>query len=105
LAVAAAGAPAKPVLYLPLSARHGGAGRQHGRNPLLRIEIIRRETAPDICLAPSRVDPITPHAAAAALGANRKWTRTLVFVATNLAAEIAADKLRKASIEASRFRI
>ena len=72
-------------------------------NPL-RIEVAQVEqTAPDITQRAIEVDAQRRTQLLRHLVHTEKWTRTLVFVATKHAAEIVADKLRKADIEAEPF--
>ena len=72
-------------------------------NPL-RIEIAQAEqAAPDIQQRAIEVDASQRTQLLRHLVQTEKWTRTLVFVATKHAAEIVADKLRKANIEAEPF--
>ena len=72
-------------------------------NPL-RIEIAQAEqAAPDIQQRAIEVDASRRTQLLRHLVQTEKWTRTLVFVATKHAAEIVADKLRKANIEAEPF--
>ena len=72
-------------------------------NPL-RIEVAQVEqTAPDITQRAIEVDAQRRTQLLRHLVQTEKWTRTLVFVATKHAAEIVADKLRKADIEAEPF--
>ena len=72
-------------------------------NPL-RIEIAQVEqAAPDIQQRAIEVDASRRTQLLRHLVQTEKWTRTLVFVATKHAAEIVADKLRKANIEAEPF--
>ena len=62
--------------------------------PLTKLDITQRVIEVD----PSRRTQLLRH-----LVQSEKWSRVLVFVATKHAAEIVADKLRKASIEAEPF--
>ena len=72
-------------------------------NPL-RIEVAQVEqAAPDIEQRAIEVDGSRRTQLLRHLVQTEKWTRTLVFVATKHAAEIVADKLRKANIEAEPF--
>ena len=72
-------------------------------NPL-RIEVVQVESAaPDIQQRAIEVDGSRRTQLLRHLIQTEKWTRTLVFVATKHAAEIVADKLRKANIEAEPF--
>ena len=72
-------------------------------NPL-RVEVIAEpEGAPDIKQRAIEVDPARRTQLLRHLVQTEKWTRVLVFVATKHAAEIVADKLRKAEIEAEPF--
>ena len=72
-------------------------------NPL-RIEVAHVEQAvPDIAQRAIEVDASRRTQLLRHLVQTEKWTRTLVFVATKHAAEIVADKLRKANIEAEPF--
>ena len=72
-------------------------------NPL-RIEVVQVElAAPDIQQRAIEVDGSRRTQLLRHLIQTEKWTRTLVFVATKHAAEIVADKLRKANIEAEPF--
>ena len=72
-------------------------------NPL-RIEVAPVEQAvPDIAQRAIEVDPSRRTQLLRHLVQTEKWTRTLVFVATKHTAEIVADKLRKADIEAEPF--
>ena len=72
-------------------------------NPL-RIELAQVEqAAPDIQQRAIEVDGSRRTQLLRHLVQTEKWTRTLVFVATKHAAEIVADKLRKANIEAEPF--
>ena len=70
----------------------------------LRIEVAQVEQAvPDIQQRAIEVDAQRRTQLLRHLVQTEKWTRTLVFVATKHAAEIVADKLRKAHIEAEPF--
>ena len=70
----------------------------------LRIELAQVEqAAPDIQQRAIEVDGSRRTQLLRHLVQTEKWTRTLVFVATKHAAEIVADKLRKANIEAEPF--
>ena len=70
----------------------------------LRIEVAQvAQSAPDIAQRAIEVDPSRRTQLLRHLVQTEKWTRTLVFVATKHAAEIVADKLRKADIEAEPF--
>ncbi len=72
-------------------------------NPL-RIEIQSEpETAPKIAQRAIEVDAARRTQLLRHLVQTEKWTRVLVFVATKHAAEIVADKLRKADINAEPF--
>lgn len=73
------------------------------RNPT-RIEIDSAPlTAPDITQRAIEVDTRQRTQLLRHLVQHNKWTRVLVFVATKFAAEIVADKLRKADIHAEPF--
>lgn len=73
------------------------------QNPL-RIAIqAEAESQPDITQRIIEVDPARRTQLLRHLIETEKWHRTLVFVATKHAAEIVADKLRKANIEAEPF--
>ena len=61
------------------------------------------EGAPDISQRVIEVDPARRTQLLRHLVQTEKWSRVLVFVATKHAAEIVADKLRKADIEAEPF--
>ncbi|MDB5867795.1 MAG: box helicase-like [Polaromonas sp.] len=70
----------------------------------LRIEVQPApQTAPDIIQRAIEVDPRRRTQLLRHLAQTEKWSRVLVFVATKHAAEIVADKLRKAEIEAEPF--
>ena len=70
----------------------------------LRIEVkVEPEAAPDILQRAIEVDPSRRTQLLRHLVQTEKWSRVLVFVATKHAAEIVADKLRKADIEAEPF--
>jgi len=70
----------------------------------LRIEVQAAPlTQPDIKQRVIEVDPSRRTQLLRHLVQSEKWRRVLVFVATKHAAEIVADKLRKASIEAEPF--
>lgn len=70
----------------------------------LRLEVAAVEQAtPDIRQRAIEVDAQRRTQLLRHLVQTEKWTRTLVFVATKHAAEIVADKLRKADIEAEPF--
>ena len=70
----------------------------------LRIEIeAAPDTTPDIAQRAIEVDPSRRTQLLRHLVQEQKWTRVLVFVATKFAAEIVADKLRKADIHAEPF--
>ena len=70
----------------------------------LRIEVQATEQAPpDIVQRAIEVDPSRRTQLLRHLVQTEKWPRVLVFVATKHAAEIVADKLRKADIEAEPF--
>ena len=72
-------------------------------NPL-RVEVkAEPEGALDIKQRAIEVDPARRTQLLRHLVQTEKWTRVLVFVATKHAAEIVADKLRKAEIEAEPF--
>ena len=73
------------------------------RNPV-RVEVeTTPETLPDIAQQAIEVDASRRTQLLRHLIQQRKWTRVLVFVATKHAAEIVADKLRKADIWAEPF--
>ena len=73
------------------------------RNPT-RIEVeTTPETIPDITQGAIEVDPSRRTQLLRHLIVQNKWPRVLVFVATKHAAEIVADKLRKANIWAEPF--
>ncbi len=73
------------------------------RNPT-RVEIASTaQTLPDIAQRTIEVDTNRRTQLLRHLIQQNKWTRVLVFVATKHAAEIVADKLRKAHIEAEPF--
>lgn len=85
----------------PLAMEALAASMMH--NPL-RIEVVQVESAaPDIQQRAIEVDGSRRTQLLRHLIQTEKWTRTLVFVATKHAAEIVADKLRKANIEAEPF--
>lgn len=70
----------------------------------LRIDIQAAPQAePDIAQRAIEVDPSRRTQLLRHLVQTEKWSRVLVFVATKHAAEIVADKLRKADIEAEPF--
>jgi len=70
----------------------------------LRIEVQAAPLAdPDIAQRAIEVDPRRRTQLLRHLVQTEKWSRVLVFVATKHAAEIVADKLRKADIEAEPF--
>jgi superfamily II DNA/RNA helicase len=70
----------------------------------LRIEVLAAPQAePDIVQRAIEVDPSRRTQLLRHLVQTEKWSRVLVFVATKHAAEIVADKLRKAEIEAEPF--
>ena len=70
----------------------------------LRIEVQAAPQAePDITQRAIEVDPSRRTQLLRHLVQTEKWSRVLVFVATKHAAEIVADKLRKADIEAEPF--
>ena len=70
----------------------------------LRIEIVDAPaTLPDIAQRAIEVDASRRTQLLRHLVQEQKWTRVLVFVATKFAAEIVADKLRKADIHAEPF--
>ena len=69
-----------------------------------RIEVAASpEFAPDIQQRAIEVDPSRRTQLLRHLVQTEKWSRVLVFVATKHAAEIVADKLRKADIDAEPF--
>lgn len=69
-----------------------------------RIEVqAAPEAEPDIVQRAIKVDPSRRTQLLRHLVQTEKWSRVLVFVATKHAAEIVADKLRKADIEAEPF--
>lgn len=73
-------------------------------NEPLRVEIeTAPQSAPDIVQRAIEVDPSRRTQLLRYLVQTEKWSRVLVFVATKHAAEIVADKLRKADIEAEPF--
>ena len=73
------------------------------RDPL-RIEVESTDaTEPDIAQRAIEVDASRRTQLLRHLVQEQKWTRVLAFVATKHAAEIVADKLRKAGIEAEPF--
>lgn len=73
-------------------------------NEPLRVEIeTAPQSAPDIVQRAIEVDPSRRTQLLRHLVQTEKWSRVLVFVATKHAAEIVADKLRKADIEAEPF--
>ena len=73
------------------------------RDPV-RIEIIAEPlTQPDIAQRAIAVDPSRRTQLLRHLIQQNAWSRVLVFVATKFAAEIVADKLRKAKIDAEPF--
>ncbi|WP_213952809.1 DEAD/DEAH box helicase [Variovorax sp. dw_954] len=73
-------------------------------NDPLRIEVEATEaTVPDIAQRAIEVDTSRRTQLLRHLVQDQKWTRVLAFVATKHAAEIVADKLRKAGIEAEPF--
>lgn len=73
------------------------------RDPL-RIDLpVEPESAPDIAQRAIEVDPPRRTQLLAKLVKDEGWARVLVFVATKHAAEIVADKLRKAGLEAEPF--
>ena len=73
-------------------------------NKPARIEVIAEpETQPDILQRAIMVDPARRTQLLRHLVQTEKWSRVLVFVATKHAAEIVADKLRKADINAEPF--
>ncbi|MEJ8847034.1 DEAD/DEAH box helicase [Variovorax rhizosphaerae] len=73
-------------------------------NDPLRIEVEATEaTVPDIAQRAIEVDTSRRTQLLRHLVQQQKWTRVLAFVATKHAAEIVADKLRKAGIEAEPF--
>lgn len=70
----------------------------------LRIDVeVVPATAPDILQRAIEVDPSRRTQLLARLVRDEAWTRVLVFVATKHAAEIVADKLRKAGLAAEPF--
>ncbi|MBH2019713.1 MAG: DEAD/DEAH box helicase [Burkholderiales bacterium] len=70
----------------------------------LRIEVqAQKQAGPDIAQRAIEVDPSRRTQLLRHLVQTEKWSRVLVFVATKHAAEIVADKLRKAAIEAEPF--
>ena len=70
----------------------------------LRIEVqAAQQVEPDIAQRAIEVDPSRRTQLLRHLVQTEKWSRVLVFVATKHAAEIVADKLRKAGIEAEPF--
>src|SRR3990167_283369 len=70
----------------------------------LRIEVpMAEQTAPDIAQRAIEVDAPRRTQLLRHLVQSEGWSRVLVFVATEHAAEIVADKLRKAGIEADPF--
>ncbi|MFZ3140778.1 DEAD/DEAH box helicase [Polaromonas sp.] len=70
----------------------------------LRIEVqAQKQAGPDIAQRAIEVDPSRRTQLLRHLVQTEKWSRVLVFVATKHAAEIVADKLRKADIEAEPF--
>ena len=72
-------------------------------NPL-RIQVqAAPQTEPDIIQRAIEIDPGRRTQLLRHLVKAEKWSRVLVFVATKHAAEIVADKLRKADIEAEPF--
>lgn len=73
-------------------------------NEPVRVEIeAAPQSAPDIAQRAIEVDPSRRTQLLRHLVQTEKWSRVLVFVATKHAAEIVADKLRKADIEAEPF--
>ena len=73
-------------------------------NDPVRVEIeAAPQSAPDIAQRAIEVDPSRRTQLLRHLVQTEKWSRVLVFVATKHAAEIVADKLRKADIEAEPF--
>lgn len=73
-------------------------------NEPVRVEIeAAPQSAPDIVQRAIEVDPSRRTQLLRHLVQTEKWSRVLVFVATKHAAEIVADKLRKADIEAEPF--
>ncbi|MCX7258301.1 MAG: DEAD/DEAH box helicase [Polaromonas sp.] len=73
-------------------------------NEPVRVEIeAAPQSAPDITQRAIEVDPSRRTQLLRHLVQTEKWSRVLVFVATKHAAEIVADKLRKADIEAEPF--
>ncbi|MDM0089907.1 MULTISPECIES: DEAD/DEAH box helicase [unclassified Variovorax] len=73
------------------------------RDPL-RIDVPSEPaTAPDIAQRAIEVDAPRRTQLLARLVRDERWARVLVFVATKHAAEIVADKLRKAGLEAEPF--
>ncbi len=70
----------------------------------VRVEVIAEpENRPDICQRAISVSPERRTQLLRHLITTQGWTRVLVFVATKHAAEIVADKLRKAGIDAEPF--
>ncbi len=70
----------------------------------LRVEIeAAPDTTPDIVQRAIEVDSSRRTQLLRHMVQEQKWTRVLVFVATKFAAEIVADKLRKADIHAEPF--
>ena len=73
-------------------------------NEPVRVEVeAAPQSAPDITQRAIEVDPSRRTQLLRHLVQTEKWSRVLVFVATKHAAEIVADKLRKADIEAEPF--
>lgn len=70
----------------------------------VRVDVLPDpSTAPDIVQTAIAVDPPRRTQLLRHLIQNNAWSRVLVFVATKHAAEIVADKLRKAGIDAEPF--
>ncbi|MDP2366915.1 DEAD/DEAH box helicase [Rhodoferax sp.] len=70
----------------------------------VRIDVLpAQQSQPDITQRAIAVDPSRRTQLLRHLIQDHKWSRVLVFVATKHAAEIVADKLRKAHIEAEPF--
>ena len=70
----------------------------------VRIDVLpTQQSLPDITQRAIAVDPSRRTQLLRHLIQDHKWSRVLVFVATKHAAEIVADKLRKAHIEAEPF--
>ena len=74
------------------------------RNPLrIEVQAAATQSAPDIVQRAIEVDAPRRTQLLRHLVQNEGWSRVLVFVATKHVAEIVADKLRKAGIEAEPF--